>query len=155
MVWSPEDTKKYKSFPEKSRARVLLDFATTKVCRRQVLLDALGAEQAPCKGCDNCLGTSIHEESENIKILDFLRKHKNLFTKQELAKRLSEKEITLPYGLIETEYEEIIKELQQKNKISKKGNLKLINRFRKTIAKKPYSTYSSSSSTSDSVEDAS
>ena len=153
LVWSPEDTKKYKRFPEKSRARVLLDFATTKFCRRQVLLDALGAEQAPCKGCDNCLGLSIHQESENIKILDFLKKHKNLYTKQELSEKLAEKEIFLPYGLIETEYKEIITKLQQKNQISKKGNLRIIKKARNPFAKKFYSTYSSSSSTSSSEED--
>lgn len=30
------------------------DFAETDDCRRQVLLDALGAEQAVCSGCDLC-----------------------------------------------------------------------------------------------------
>ena len=29
-------------------------FAETKDCRRQVLLDALGGEQAVCSGCDLC-----------------------------------------------------------------------------------------------------
>jgi len=126
LVWSPEDTKKYSKYPKNSRQRVLLDFATTNLCRRQVLLDALGAEQAPCRGCDNCLGISVHHERENLKILKYLQKHKNMYTRQELAKKMSEKEKTLPYGLIETEYEEIIKILQLKEKISKGKNLRNI-----------------------------
>ena len=117
LVWSPEDTRKYKRFPEKNRARVLLDFATTKNCRRQVLLDALGAEQAPCKGCDNCLGRQVQEEYENIKIFRFLKKYKNMYKRNELAERLSKREASLPYGLLANEYEDIIKHLQYQNKI--------------------------------------
>ena len=117
LVWSPEDTRKYKRFPENSRTRVLLDFATTKDCRRQVLLDALGAEQAPCKGCDNCLGRQVQEEYENIKIFRFLKKYKNMYKRNELAEKLSKREAPLPYGLLANEYEDIIKHLQYQNKI--------------------------------------
>ena len=125
LVWSPEDTKKYSEFPVNSRQRVLMDFATTNLCRRQVLLDALGAEQAPCRGCDNCLGLANHQERENIKIFKFLKKYRKMFNKNEVAKQLSEKEVVLPYGLIETEYEEIITKLQKENKISK-GNIQVL-----------------------------
>ena len=126
LVWSPEDTRRFSKFPQKSRQRVLLDFATTKLCRRQVLLDALGAEQAPCKGCDNCLGISKKEEQENIKIFKYIKKYKNMYSLQEISENLAKKEAYLPYGLIETEYSDIISYLQRRGKITKTRNLKLI-----------------------------
>lgn len=138
LVWSPEDTQNFKRYPEKSRQRVLLDFATTSLCRRQVLLDALGAEQAPCKGCDNCLGISNKEEKENITVYQFLKKYKNMYTKQEIAEKLSEREFSLPYGLIETEYAEIISYLQKKGKISKTKNLKILTKKGFPKTRKPF-----------------
>ncbi len=126
LVWSPEDTKRYKRFPENSRQRVLLDFATTKNCRRQVLLDALGAEQAACRGCDNCLGISQHQEGENLKVLKFLAKNKGLFTLEEAAEKLCKKENHLPYGLFETEYAEILSYMQKKNLVSKTRFLRIV-----------------------------
>ena len=137
LIWSPEDTRKYKRLPEKSRAKVLLDFATTNLCRRQVLLDALGAEQAPCKGCDNCLGLSNKSEKEKIKIIKFLKKYKNMYTRKEIAEKLSEKEFALPYGLIETEYEEIIYYLQKQGEISKRKNLKILTKKVSPKERKP------------------
>ena len=138
LVWSPEDTQNFKRYPEKSRQRVLLDFATTSLCRRQVLLDALGAEKAPCKGCDNCLGSSNKEEKENITVYQFLKKYKNMYTKQEIAEKLSEREFSLPYGLIETEYNEIISYLQKKGKISKTKNLKILTKKGFPKTRKPF-----------------
>ena len=54
LLWNYSDYKKFSSFPHNSRERVLLDYAHASSCRRQVLLDALGAEQAACSGCDIC-----------------------------------------------------------------------------------------------------
>ena len=54
LLWNHDDHKKFSSFPENSRERALLHFAESRSCRRQVLLDALGAEQAACSGCDIC-----------------------------------------------------------------------------------------------------
>lgn len=54
LLWSQEDYEKYSHFPRDSRNAALLRFAETSDCRRQVLLDALGAEQAVCSGCDLC-----------------------------------------------------------------------------------------------------
>ena len=44
----------YSVYKAGSREAALRDFAETTDCRRQVLLDALGAEQAVCSGCDLC-----------------------------------------------------------------------------------------------------
>lgn len=54
LLWNYADYEKFSSFPYGSRERVLLQFAQASDCRRQVLLDALGAEQAACAGCDIC-----------------------------------------------------------------------------------------------------
>ena len=54
LLWSPSDTARFSRFPKGSREYAMKEFAETKNCRRQVLLDALGAEQAVCSGCDIC-----------------------------------------------------------------------------------------------------
>ena len=54
LLWSPADSLDYSVYPAGSRAAAMRDFAESSQCRRQVLLDALGAEQAACSGCDLC-----------------------------------------------------------------------------------------------------
>lgn len=54
LIWSLEDSLKFSFYKKGSREAAMLEFAETKKCRRQVLLDALGAEQAVCSGCDLC-----------------------------------------------------------------------------------------------------
>lgn len=54
LLWSLEDSLNYSVFKRGSREAALREFAETTTCRRQVLLDALGAEQAVCSGCDLC-----------------------------------------------------------------------------------------------------
>lgn len=54
LLWSLEDSLNYSVFAKGSREAAMRDFAETKDCRRQVLLDALGAEKAVCSGCDLC-----------------------------------------------------------------------------------------------------
>lgn len=54
LLWSLEDSLTYSKYASGSREAAMRDFAETDDCRRQVLLDALGAEQAVCSGCDLC-----------------------------------------------------------------------------------------------------
>lgn len=54
LLWSLEDSLNYSVFAKGSREAALREFAETTECRRQVLLDALGAEKAVCSGCDLC-----------------------------------------------------------------------------------------------------
>lgn len=56
LLWNFEDSLRFAEFPSGSRKAALMEFAGTRNCRRQVLLDALGAEQAVCSGCDICRG---------------------------------------------------------------------------------------------------
>lgn len=90
LVWSAEDSWKAADAPPGSRARVMADFAEAKTCRRQVLLDALGGEQAACRGCDICLGTAEKGASDEEEVLRFIRRHAGQFTTEEAAAQLAE-----------------------------------------------------------------
>lgn len=65
LLWSLEDSVNYSVYPHDSREAALKNFAETTDCRRQVLLDALGAEQAVCSGCDLCESKQKLEEIKN------------------------------------------------------------------------------------------
>jgi len=54
LLWNYADHKKFSAYPKNSREYKMLLFAESSTCRRQVLLDALGAEEAVCSGCDVC-----------------------------------------------------------------------------------------------------
>ena len=54
MLWNYEDSIKTRGYEKKSRKAAVREFSLSKTCRRQKLLDALGAEQAVCSGCDIC-----------------------------------------------------------------------------------------------------
>ncbi|MDY4902778.1 MAG: RecQ family ATP-dependent DNA helicase [Treponema sp.] len=92
LLWSKNDSVKGEAFPQGSRERVLKTFAESSTCRRQVLLDALGGEQAVCDGCDVCRnGKSADYASDGTFALNFIRKHRKLFTKAELISHLMKK----------------------------------------------------------------
>lgn len=59
LLWNFEDSLRFAEFPAGTRKAALKEFAETGNCRRQVLLDALGAEQAVCSGCDICRSKEI------------------------------------------------------------------------------------------------
>ena len=54
LLWSLQDSIDYKQYKDGSREAAMRMFAETDDCRRQVLLDSLGGEQAVCSGCDLC-----------------------------------------------------------------------------------------------------
>ena len=86
LLWSPNDSIKAENFPKGSRQKVLQEFAESKTCRRQVLLDALGAEQAACNGCDICKRGAPAPEAEDGKlVMDLIHKHKKQWTTDELS----------------------------------------------------------------------
>ena len=64
LLWNFEDSFRFAEFPARTRKAALKEFAETRDCRRQVLLDALGAEQAVCSGCDICRSKEIEAEHE-------------------------------------------------------------------------------------------
>lgn len=62
LLWSIADSAKAEGLLPRSREAVMPSFATSGTCRRQVLLDALGAEKAVCGGCDICDATEKGEK---------------------------------------------------------------------------------------------
>lgn len=113
LLWSPEDSLNYSVFKKGSREAALREFAETTTCRRQVLLDALGAEQAVCSGCDLCDARRAEAEQQkrtqkfllkkfshpNKKInisdwqqaYDIIRKARNFYSEDDIEAELFER----------------------------------------------------------------
>lgn len=93
LLWSQEDSTKSKKFSLESRERVLANFAESKTCRRQILLNALNGEQATCSGCDICdskeNGGKIIAYGKDEKIVgNFLCRYSGRWTKEQAAQEL-------------------------------------------------------------------
>lgn len=81
LLWSQEDSLRFAQFPSNSRNAALRHFALDNSCRRQILLDSLGAEEAVCSGCDICDAASAVKNKRNVLFLkqkDFLYKSRRL-----------------------------------------------------------------------------
>jgi ATP-dependent DNA helicase RecQ len=93
LIWSLEDSLKFDSFGKSSRQYSMKIFAETTECRRQVLLNALGAEQAVCSGCDVCdekNGIKEKDEPSDWQIaLKLIKKYKNFYTPETLQEELT------------------------------------------------------------------
>lgn len=83
LIWSLDDSLAYSEFKAGSREAAMREFAETKDCRRQVLLDALGAEKAVCSGCDLCDAREKSEQGIRVE-----KMQGNDFTDWQLAYRL-------------------------------------------------------------------
>ncbi len=92
LIWSLEDSLNYSVFPSGSREAAMREFAETKECRRQVLLDALGGEQAVCSGCDLC--NARKNPSGKTELSDWglaysiLKKSRNFYSEEEIEETL-------------------------------------------------------------------
>jgi ATP-dependent DNA helicase RecQ len=77
-----------------SREYAMKRFAETDTCRRQVLLDALGAEQAVCSGCDLCDARNGVQQkkhtSDSQTAYEFIRHHRKMYSAEELPAILLE-----------------------------------------------------------------
>lgn len=102
LLWSQEDSLKYTCFSRESRYKALKDFAETDFCRRQVLLDALGAEKAVCDGCDICDRKKINSSSKIKNRLIQLCLSKDL---RNLKSALNPLEKSLPGDGVPEDYE--------------------------------------------------
>lgn len=81
LLWSQEDSLRFAQFPSNSRNAALRHFALDNSCRRQILLDSLGAEEAVCSGCDICDAASAVKNKRNVLFLkqkNFLYKSRRL-----------------------------------------------------------------------------
>ncbi|MCQ2982042.1 MAG: RecQ family ATP-dependent DNA helicase [Treponemataceae bacterium] len=134
LVWGPEDTARAEKdavklaaehvsvgLPDKTlpvpRRLVMAQFALQNTCRRQILLDAMGAEQAACRGCDVCQGLSPSEALDMRTVWQFLRRHGNQFTKAECARVLELRQV-IP-GYTEEEYLLVLSRLIEKGMVKK------------------------------------
>lgn len=89
LLWSHTDSIKGEQFEFGSRERVLKSFAESTTCRRQVLLDALGGEQAACDGCDVCERHGPAPLAQDALLaLTFISRHRKQFSRDELYAKL-------------------------------------------------------------------
>jgi len=98
LLWSPADRKRLEKLPGpgRERASVLIAFAESGRCRREVLLEALGdpkacssgGEQIACTGCDICDRKAVQYPRDERLIIDFIEKNKLAFTGEEAADAL-------------------------------------------------------------------
>ena len=102
LLWSPEDKARIALLPEKQRKRaeILVSFAESGRCRREVLLEALGEvravplragdESIACSGCDICNGTALLYPQDERELITFIAANKRKFTAPELIRILHE-----------------------------------------------------------------
>lgn len=102
LLWSPEDKAKIVLLPEKQRKRaeILVNFAESGRCRREVLLEALGEvravplhagdESIACSGCDICNGTALLYPQDERELIKFVTANKRKFTVPQLIRILHE-----------------------------------------------------------------
>ncbi len=100
LLWSPEDKARIALMPEKQRKRaeILVDFAESGRCRREVLLEALGEvravplhagdESIACSGCDVCSGTALLYPQDERELVKFIAANKRKFTAPQLIRLL-------------------------------------------------------------------
>lgn len=86
LLWSTEDSVNTAAYSKNSRSSVMRQFALTHSCRRQVLLDALGAEQTVCSGCDICNNEKYENELNISKKM--IKTYNKFYTKEELETKL-------------------------------------------------------------------
>ncbi|MBO7122253.1 MAG: ATP-dependent DNA helicase RecQ [Treponema sp.] len=106
LLWSREDSEAFEKFPKKSREYVLKKFAEAKNCRRQVLLSALGGEEAICSGCDICdaqkaarqrgaledwKAPSVFDAADARLVHKFIRKNQNYYGREQVVERTMKK----------------------------------------------------------------
>lgn len=102
LLWSPADKKRIERLPEKQRirAQVLVAFAESGQCRREVLLEALGEKRATaeaaegerivCSGCDICRGDAEFTAADEQAVLAFMGKNRRRHTHDETVSILYE-----------------------------------------------------------------
>lgn len=122
LLWSLQDSITYSVYAKGSRQAAMYEFATTQNCRRQILLDSLGAEQAVCSGCDLC---NEKNEKALLEKQNAIQKLKYFINKK---KRENEVDWKFAYSIIKKN-----KNVYNKEELSELLFIKLNNRFRKTL----------------------
>ena len=154
LLWSPEDSLNYSVYKAGSREAALREFAETDTCRRQVLLDALGAEQAVCSGCDLCDARRRKSEGKKLtrpapsdwqQAYEIIRKARNYYSEDEIETELFERMNTRTRRLLgvnvwtHKDTVEVVKQLKDSGRIELdnflwKGKLRISRRKNKKIS---------------------
>ena len=92
LLWSPQDGFKAKDTDASSRARVIADFAQSGMCRRNILLKALGCEETSCAGCDVCEKNAVNSARDADDFIRFIHKNRKRYSKQEAVQAFCEKQ---------------------------------------------------------------
>lgn len=132
LLWNHDDSQRFDLFPGKSRQRLIKQFALSKSCRRQVLLDALGGEKAVCSGCDVCKAINdgrkpadISDASDALFVLKYIRRHQKEYQLEALLpvlkKRLNDRDLEyFGYNMwTENDVKDIVRQLENEKKIKK------------------------------------
>lgn len=96
LIWNHADTQRWKQAEKGSREKALGDFALTKACRRQLMLDYLGGEKTVCSGCDICdarqKGKNLSYKATDAELaFNFIRRNRRIYTREECAGEITEK----------------------------------------------------------------
>lgn len=133
LLWSLADSLKYSAYKKGSRQAAMMDFAQTKDCRRQVLLDALGAEKAYCHGCDLCQERQAEKEGKKMRnqpcdfeeALKLIKKYRGFYTMEEIEgelERIFNEDSVKKIGMriwTHSDVSEILSQLLESGKIRK------------------------------------
>ena len=89
LIWNHMDEIRWRQAKEGSREKVMGGLAHTKDCRRQFMMSYLTGEEVICSGCDICdarhSGLTVdYTPQDEAFVLDFIKRHRRLFTKDEL-----------------------------------------------------------------------
>ena len=140
LVWGIEDSERYRTLKDE-RERVMGDFAEAAACRRQVLLDALGAEKAACRGCDICLGTAEKQAGDAAMTMRFIRWNSGLYTLHDAAQKLEDISFKRffkdGYMLEKEDFAAILKQLVKSGSI-KKGRFSKCLKYRRSQQPEEY-----------------
>lgn len=95
LIWNNADTERWKHAKSGSREKAVGDFALSKTCRRQLMLDYLGGEKTVCAGCDICdaeqKGKRISYKADDAELaFKFIRKNRRLYTREEAVGEVTE-----------------------------------------------------------------
>ena len=132
LLWSHRDFIAYRQALFGSREKAVGEFAMSNIFRRQALLDYLGGEKAVCSGCDICdaekKGLKISGVAEDGEIaFKFIKQNQGLYSKNEAAKKITEKFNSLGKKLFDCnvweikDANEILSQLLSEKRIIQRG----------------------------------
>ena len=128
LLWGNQDEQKAASYPDTAREKIMALFAQGTICRRKVLLEALGDKETVCSGCDVCdardAGKTIDTiPRENMFVMNYLKKYNGRWTVQELVEKVknSANKMTLRNLYDYGDFTDTICQLEKKNQITFRG----------------------------------